>query len=251
MSVVATDVVEAYAEDVAAAEQVSNIDGKTSDTVAAAATFTLLSHEVFLLFKTAMEFTAGADAPNLQIVRMEVRGDQLLAVSTDRYALCVTRTTIPEVEGESHRDVEFNVSAADVKAALPLLKVAKRDEKTVTVTVTIEDQMVRLRRSDDVSSSMHRSELSFPRWRSLVSDATSGRDRVGEDMGYTGRFSASRLAKFVKIRRRDDRILIEPNRLASNRPLAIRVGTHSLGILMPMRGPDGADPQREGWDALL
>ena len=173
----------------------------------------------------------------------------MIAVGMDRTALCATRATVERVEGGTATGFQVTLSADDVKAALPLLKVATRDQKAVSVILSFEGTMMYLRRSDGVSASVRGSHHSFPDWRGLM-DGVRERARMGTDVGYAAWVNPAVLTKFTKIKRRDEYLLIEPNHKSARGSIGVRVGTHSIGILMPVRVEDSAG-LRGSWDALL
>lgn len=218
--------------------------------------FTIPSHLLHWVLKAASEFAEkDRSLPMIRLVHLEVRGNTLLAVATDRFVMGVAKATITGDADRLPDGFQLNVSIDELTPVIPLLKVAKRDEGK-TVTVTVGRGALHLLRSDGIAARLVGADYEFPTWRYLMG-SLRGSEPIGEISGFGANLDPEKLAKFTKVRREQrDRLTVEPNPESSNRPLTIRVGTDFIGILMPIRGERGsveADglASRAAWDALL
>ncbi|MFZ2175681.1 MAG: hypothetical protein WAW17_16915 [Rhodococcus sp. (in: high G+C Gram-positive bacteria)] len=219
--------------------------------------FEVLSHELHLLLKTAAEFASRDDTlPSINVVHLEVQNNQLLAVGTDRFVMGVARASVAGPAEQLPEGFLLDVTVTDVKALLPLLKVAKRDESSLTVSVTVGKDALHLLRSDGVAARLVDADVEFPKWRHLMGNARNAQ-RIGTATGHAVSISPDLLAKFAKAKRAGDFMAIEPNQESAYRPIVIRVGTHFIGILMPTRVPDGSSTHpdsvevRDAWAGVL
>lgn len=227
---------------------------REQDSTGVPATFTVASHLLHWLLKAASEF-AGRDKslPMINVVHLEISGDTLLAVATDRFVLGVAKAPISRT-GVSDGPL-LDVTVGDVKTLLPLLKVAKRDEDT-TVTVTVDDGVLHLLRSDGIAARVTDAKVQFISWRYLIG-TVRGSEPVGELQGFGANIDPAKLVKFTRVRRYErERMTIEPNRESSHRPVTIRVGENFVGIMMSLRAGRGeiesdSYAARAAWDAVL
>ncbi|WP_244918343.1 hypothetical protein [Mycobacterium xenopi] len=86
-----------------------------------------------------------------------------------------------------------------------------------------------------------------PSWRDLI---PADEARMGAVVG-TG-YDPALMAKFAKVRpdERNQRMVVYPTSCAPGRPgpTVIRIGEDFIGVLMPLRGPDGDEHyQRPAW----
>lgn len=226
------------------------------ESTGAPATFTVASHLLHWLLKAATEF-AGRDKslPMINVVHLEISGDTLLAVATDRFVLGVAKAPISRDGADIPDGPLLDVTVADVKSLLPLLKVAKRDDST-SVTVTVEDRMLHLLRSDGIAARITDAKVQFISWRYLIG-RVRGSEPVGEIQGFGANLDPAKLVKFTRVRRYErERMTIEPNCEASHLPMTIRVGENFVGIMMSLRSARGeiesdSYEARAAWDAVL
>jgi hypothetical protein len=196
---------------------------------------------------------AGKDdtLPMLTAVHIESDGKRLIAVTTDRFTLGVSRLDI-DANDPGHADhggdaQTFNLSRSDVDMLLRVSKTASREAGKRAVSIsrnpggTIDfmfysGEMVAIKPFD----------VEFPRWRQLIPASGAEIPRAA-----TG-FNADYLARFAKVAG-DDRTLRaytfdnihgyvdEGTTRKNQQPIIVRIGDSFVGAIMPVRL---AEPQR-------
>lgn len=221
------------------------------------ATLRVKSHDLHMLLKTAAMFaTTDKAIPAINVVRLVRKGDHLLALSTDRFRGAAVRIPLDE-SLTPHGQVDMSLRLDEVKAVLPMLKVAARDQHNVDVTLIDEDAtrvtvggmaepVVRWVRSDGVAGELVNAEKlagGFPKLWALFPDDEAGQHSIAqqEPMRSAVAVDPKHLADFTKAAwGARDQLVFEPTS-SPNRPITVRVGRHFVGILMPVRSNGSED----------
>lgn len=207
---------------------------------------------------TAGMICAGKDStlPSLCCVKLETRGNQLLAISTDRFRMGVARIGFVSSEDTDASQFVALVPLEDVKRTVASLKVPVKHRDTVVVTLTLGGGKIAWTRDDDTWSGVMRDEsdnMQFPRWQALMAPCANRPILPHQSAEYVGFIcTAPYLADFAKaVWDRDQAMIVEPAESAG-RPVIVRVGTHFLGLLMPVRKSDFDDTDvRDAWMSIL
>lgn len=215
------------------------------------------AHELGQLLTAGM-ICAGKDStlPMLSCVRLETRGKELLAVSTDRFRMGVARIGFVASEDTDASQFVALVPIDDVKRTISGLKTPVKERDTVVVTLTLGDGKIAWTREDGILSGVMRDEsanLQFPRWQALMAPCANRATLAEQNAAYVGFMcTATYLADFAKaVWGRDQTMIVEPAE-SPGRPIIVRVGTHFLGLLMPVRKADyDTNDIRDDWMNIL
>lgn len=202
------------------------VSAPVANTMKAKALFTAVSDALLFAAPPAMM------VPNLDAVRLEFGGGQLVAAATDR---CVLGASRVDYCGESF---VVMVAGADAKVLVKMAKTLKRDEGSREVAIEVADDgaQVTFRFSTGESMTVRGLDVQFPQWRQLI-PANAARMGGIVGMGY----NPTLLAKFAKVRPDEHsearRMVVFPSVTSSGKPgpTAIRVGKDFIGLLMPIR----------------
>lgn len=215
------------------------------------------AHELYQLLTAGM-ICAGKDItlPMLSCVRLETSGNELLAISTDRFRMGVARIGFVAEAGVDTSKFVALLPVEDVKRTVASLKIPAKERDIVVVTLTLSDGKLAWTRDDDTWSGVMRDEsadLQFPKWRGLMAPPANRPALAEQNTEYVGFMcTAPYLADFGKaVWGRDQTIIIEPSE-KPGRPIMVRVGEHFLGLLMPVRKSDfDTAAVRAQWNGIL
>ena len=191
---------------------------------------------------------AGRDdsLPMLTCVKLETTAGQLIAVCTDRFRMGVSRAPI-----EGTDTIDMLIDGKQAKTLAALLK-PQRGRFAVEHKVEIESvgepgsytHKLKWSCTNGTSGTIDTVDAGFPKWRGLIGPASEHGDEITDNHetpdAYRFRCNPKYLAEFAKAARgQADYMTVEPM-MGSNRPIAIRVGEHFLGLLMPVRNSEHA-----------
>jgi hypothetical protein len=200
------------------------------------ATWTATPQQMERVIGAVLPHTSPAhELPMLNSVRLELDGDRLLTVASDRYSLAVCRASLKEWDKEAKpvKDTTASVRVDDVKRLLAFLRPQRKFAATwkltaATLTVSFAGGPSLTVRTADGEN--------FPEWRAIFVDTAARKPEPGARMGFTPRV--------VEHFHRSAKVLGEPTEtwhfVSPLKPVIVRVGEDFLGLLMPCSLPDAA-----------
>lgn len=212
---------------------------------------TMKAVDLYRIVTDAKNFTSrDTTLPMLQAVRLEATETQLVAVATDRFVLGVSRA---DYTGEAFT---VNVDGAQVDTLIKMAKTAKRDESWREVTIdrgraglfddahpngTIDTVTFAFTTGESITVTPSASE--FPKYQQLIPTTTLLETETGHETPVIG-FNAGNLAKFAKSAGAQA-MRVYPR--GAGKPAVILIGDAFVGLVMPVRVPDGTAYQRPEW----
>lgn len=173
--------------------------------------------------------------PVINNVRVELDGDQFLAVATDRYSvgICRARLTDWMEDAEPVEKIVANLRLDDVKRLFAFLRPQRKDTATwhltgETLTVRFGDATGLTLRTVDAEG--------FPNWRAIVGPLLEREPEPGTQMGFTPRI----VDHFQKTAKVLGDLQMAWRFVGPLKPVIIQIGEDFLGFLMPCRIPDEA-----------
>lgn len=174
--------------------------------------------------------SAATDLPLFNAVRLELDGDRLLAVASDRYSLVVCRASLKQWDENAKpvKGATAHIRVADVKRLLAFLRPQRR--MVATWKLTASHLTVSFAGGSSLTVPTSDSE-NFPQWRALVTPLFDREPEPGARMGFTPRVvehfhqSAKALGELHETWQ-----FISPLK-----PVIVRIGDDFLGLLMPCR----------------
>jgi hypothetical protein len=211
--------------------------------------------ELHRLLSDVLPFAGTDDTlPMLRCVHIESDGKRLLAATTDRFTMGVSKVDIPE--GGDHgvlQDVQFLLGPTDVSTLIKIAKTVKRDIYSRFVTIskigeippgcTVPTFTYRFAFFSGESITVKPFDAEFPKFKQLI---PSG-EPIARAMSA---FTASYLAKFDKVANDSGRIQIysfDDNEYGGAKPTVVLIGNNFIGMIMPVRCPEGAGYRKPGW----
>jgi hypothetical protein len=185
---------------------------------------------------------AGRDAtlPSLQNVRLEATETQLVAVATDRFLLGVSRA---DYAGEAFT---VGIEAPQVDALARMAKTPNRDAlwREVTIERREDDShsVVEFRFNSGEAITVTPSAHEFPKYQQLIPTTTLLETETVDESPVVG-FNAANLARFAKI----DGSHAMRVYTRGSKPTVVLIGANFIGLIMPVRIPDGPAYQRPAW----
>lgn len=189
--------------------------------------------------------------PQLNSVMIEGDANRLLAITTNRYALGVSRLQADKVHGNPFNDEGFvaQFALSDVSNLLKIAKTAARDADWRSVTLVQQyDGTMAFKFASGETITLRMMEPDFPKWRHLIPDswmvpgmtpAEIHSDKARASLAFT----TAQLAKFAKVAqdRSGAMVLFTHTSATDNgKVYSILIGDDFMGLLMPYR-------QRDGW----
>jgi len=186
---------------------------------------------------TAAKAFASTDPtmPMLGTVRIEATETHIIAVATDRFTLGVARA---DYAGEAFI---ATLDRSHVDTLIKMAKTVKRDESWREVTVdivdavhTYEPTVIEFRFTTGESLSVRTSDHDFPKFRQLIPSATLLETENVTPVKLAS-FDASKLAQFTKVPGHERMALW----IRDSKPTVVRIGDDFIGLIMPVRQPEG------------
>jgi DNA polymerase III sliding clamp (beta) subunit (PCNA family) len=190
--------------------------------------------------------------PGICMVHIEIGGNKMLAVATDRFRLGASKTDLDENLGEA----QFNLSLHDVNTIVKLAKTGRRDEHSRFVWVNRNDDgTVTFKFNDGASLDVTPQDTQFPKWRQLFPETGS---QIPRDATA---FTAEYLSSFAKVNGGDSQRVtmyshddihgyrdkpekpVAGKMYGTQRPTTFTIGENFVGLLMPVKLPDEAQHQ--------
>lgn len=181
----------------------------------------------------------GKDAtlPMLELVRLEFSTDKLVAASTDRFRLGVTRA---DYTGE-----EFiaGINRRDAERVAKVAKTSPRDGRNIS-RVQAEDRSVDIEHDEKTITfvfstgetlKIELQDYDFPKYRQLIPE-----ERFNDVPGQIA-VNPTYLADFTKVIDSGFRSYQVALSLGDTpgKPVLVRVGPDFVGLIMPVRAPEG------------
>lgn len=195
--------------------------------------------------------------PMLTGTHIEWDGKRLLAATTDRFTLGVSRLDVPDngglAEGSGLEDADFMLAPNDVASLLRIAKTAKRDVEWRHVTIsrvgeipagcTVPTFTYRFAFFSGESLTIKPFDVEFPKFKQLLP--------TGEPVARAlSAFTVDYLARFAKIADRNRRIQLysfDDSTEGGAKPTVVVIGDNFVGLIMPVRCPDTADWRKPAW----
>jgi DNA polymerase III sliding clamp (beta) subunit (PCNA family) len=184
-----------------------------------------------------------ATVPAINAVRIEASESTIIAVATDRFVLGVVPA---DWTGEAFI---ATLDGTHVETLIKMAKTAKRDAQWREVTVEIVDTVhkyeptvIEFRFTTGESLSVRTSDHDFPKFRQLVPSAIL---LETENVTPTklASFDASKLAQFAKVPGHERMSMW----IRGTKPTVVRIGDDFIGLIMPVRTPDGTEYVWPAW----
>jgi DNA polymerase III sliding clamp (beta) subunit (PCNA family) len=200
-----------------------------------ATTITVDLNQLRTLLMTVLPFTGGdIGLPVLASVKLEVRGDRLLAIATDRYTLGVSKINVEDADG-----FEALVKAKDVRHILNTFKNRKAIQSKVALTVSEGSITVSLvdglfADAEDLTARYGLMDGTFPKVLEIF------RQWKPADSGVIG-CNPAYLARFQHV----TSMRGEPVRMSvgsGTSPVIVQAGDYFLGAIMPVRFDKATGP---------
>jgi hypothetical protein len=176
-------------------------------------------------------------------VRLEATESAIIAVATDRFVLGVSRA---DYTGEAF---VATLDRAHVETLIKIAKTAKRDAQWREVTVEIVDTVhkyeptaMEFRFTSGESLTVRTSDHDFPKFRQLIPSATLLETEDVTPTKLAG-FDASKLAQFAKVPGHARMSMW----IRGTKPTVVRIGDDFIGLIMPVRTPDGTEYVWPAW----
>lgn len=225
---------------------------------------TLSANDFHFMLKTAALFACPDQTiPAVHVVRLEQHGAELVAVATDRFRIGAVRSasTYParSLTGSADSFPPVSIPLKTVKQLVTMLKPATgrgAPEHAVRLVVSDDHKELSWSRSDGLSGTVELEQADFPKWRGLMMghDYATTIQEDAEPCAVRVCVDPELLAPFTKAKRTArDNITVEAV-AGKGKPIIIRVGTHFIGVLMPVRANDGGADSletRHAWSAII
>lgn len=197
-------------------------------------TFTATPQQVERIFAAVLPH-ASEDRylPVINNIRIEMEGDQVLAVATDRYSLGICRATLSgwAEDAAPAEKIAASLRLDDVKRLFTFLRPQRKD--VATWKLTADTLAVSL--GDDTSLTIRTVQADgFPNWRAIVGSVVERQPEPGAQMAFTPRVVDS----FQKTAKALDERSTTWHFVSPLKPVIVRIGSDFLGMLMPARIPD-------------
>lgn len=189
------------------------------------------------LIEEAATFTSTDASLPISGVLFERSGDHLIAVSTDRFRLCVSRIDAEFEAGREH--APFVLARPELQSLRAAVKVARsalrtlhaRKSAVVELSTVGTGLVVELPASSFTAATA--SPADWPDWRALFQRYTYGNVRT------QAKTNASYLADFRKPARDKANAMLIEFADAKDGPMRITIGDHFVGLLMPNNEASG------------
>jgi hypothetical protein len=178
--------------------------------------------------------SADSTLPVINVVRLELLGDRLLAIGTDRYSLAVVRASLKDWDSEAKRirlPQTGSISVADVKRLFAFL----RPQRTKSARWTLKKDELTVLAGDGSEITVPTADAEhFPDWRVIARGVLGREPDPGAQMAFTPRVvdHFHRSAKVLGEQRMSWQFV------SHLKPVVVRIGTDFLGMLMPCRISD-------------
>ena len=175
------------------------------------------------------------DLPVLNAVRLELDGDRLLAVASDRYSLAICRASLKQWDENAKpvKGTTAHIRVADVKRLLAFLRPQRK--MVATWKLTASQLTVSFAGGSSISVPTSDGE-NFPQWRALVGPLFDREPEPGARMGFTPRV----VEHFHQSAKAVGGLHETWQFISPLKPVIVRIGDDFLGLLMPCRLPDDA-----------
>ena len=190
-----------------------------------------------ILTNAALFASTDKTVESLCVVRLELSGDQALAVATDRFTLGVARADY--LGGEPFT---FSLANDDVALVARMAKTPARDSDWRNVFITTDSvddpREVTFQFTTGESFTARPYAAEFPKYRQLIPTVIPADNTELRDNYHTVGFTAAYLARFAKVIAPKG----TPMRITTyspSKPAVVRIGAEFLGLVMPVRIPDG------------
>lgn len=177
--------------------------------------------------------STNTDLPVINAVRLELDGDRLLAVATDRYTIAICRASLTDWDDKAKKvkPQAGSLRSADVKRVLDFLKPHRKDVATwkltdTSLTVTVSGASLTVPTADE----------NFPNWRIVLGSVLDHAPEPGQQMGFTPRI----VSHFQRSADALGELAMTWQFVSLLKPVIVRIGDEFLGLLMPCRLPDDA-----------
>jgi DNA polymerase III beta subunit, central domain len=211
--------------------------------------------QLFRLLSDVQPFRGNDDTlPMLTCTHVEWDGKQLLAATTDRFTLGVSKLDAAEtgvVDGLE--DVSFMLWPNDVSTLLKVAKTVNRDADWRLVTIskvgeipagcTVPTYTIKFAFFTGEQIIIKPADVEFPKFKQLI---PSGEPVARAMSGL----NASYLAKFAKIASHDGRMRMysfDDSSEGGAKPNVVLIGDDFVGMIMPVRCPDDGGWRKPSW----
>ena len=171
--------------------------------------------------------------PVINGVRVELDGDQFLAVATDRFSLAACRAPLTgwNEEAEAVDTTAVNLRLDDVKRLFAFLRPQRKDVATWVLT----DETLTVRLADDTALTIRTVQAEgFPDWRKLVAQIAAREPEPAARMAFTPRI----VDHFHRSAKALGEIGETWHFTSGLKPVIVQIGADFFGILMPCRIAD-------------
>lgn len=177
-----------------------------------------------------------ATLPMLGAVRLEATESTITAAATDRFVLGVA---CADYTGEAFI---ATLDRTHVDTLAKMAKTVNRDASWREVTIDVAESTLEFRFTTGESLSVRVSDHEFPKYRQLIPTNTELETENVTPTKLAG-FDASKLAQFAKVPGHERMSMW----IRGTKPTVVRIGDDFIGLIMPVRIPDGTEYVRPEW----
>ena len=174
--------------------------------------------------------------PAINAVRIEATETHVIAVATDRFTLGVARA---DYAGEAFT---ATLDRSHVDTLIKMAKTTKRDESWRQAEITVDENTLEFRFTTGESLSVRVSDHDFPTFRQLIPSATLLETENVTPIKLAS-FDAFKLAQFAKVPGHERMSMW----IRGTKPTVVRIGDDFIGLIMPVRTPDGTEYVWPAW----